>query len=156
MANDWTIAFAICLYGDRTPCSYNCWPSTTPMGAQGGMRHSVLQGILWDRSLGSWMFLGTDFMISIFASSHMEGNIKSLHGDIRSSWLTKNLLNNDCLMVLNSPFTETLYIDLPPLPLWSSLSELSDTASWAMVLILPQIKLNSLLSSCTSFFSWHG
>jgi len=25
----------------------------------------VLQGIWWDRSLDSWMFLGTDFMISI-------------------------------------------------------------------------------------------
>ena len=28
-------------------------------------------------------------------------------------------------MVLNSPFTKTLYIDFPPL-LWSSLSELSE------------------------------
>ena len=39
--------------------------STTPVGVQGGVRHSVLQGIWWDRSLDSWMFLGTDFMISI-------------------------------------------------------------------------------------------
>ena len=30
-------------------------------------------------------------------------------------------------MVLNSPFTKTLCIDFPPLPLWSSLSELSET-----------------------------
>ena len=29
-----------------------------------------------------------------------------------------------------------------------------DAASWAAVLILPPIKLNSQLSSCTSFFSW--
>ena len=29
-------------------------------------------------------------------------------------------------MVLNSPFTETLYIVFPPLPVWSSLSELSE------------------------------
>jgi len=36
-----------------------------PEGIQGGVRHSVLQGICWDRSLDSWMFLGTDFMISI-------------------------------------------------------------------------------------------
>ena len=27
---------------------------------------------------------------------------------------------------LCSPFTKTLYIDFPPLPLWSSLSELSE------------------------------
>ena len=59
-------------------------------------------------------------------------------------------------MVLNSPFTKTLYIAFPPLPLWSSLSELSEmlsAASRAADLILPQIKLNSQLSSCTSFFS---
>ena len=71
-ANDWiTKAFAICLFGDWTPCCYSCWPSTTPEGVQGGGRHSVLQGIWWDRSLDSWMFLGTDFMISILASSHI-------------------------------------------------------------------------------------
>ena len=35
------------------------------------VRHWVLQGIWWDRSLDSWMFLGTDFMISILASPHI-------------------------------------------------------------------------------------
>ena len=71
-ANDWIIkAFAICLYGDWTPICYSCWPSTTPEGVQGGVRHSVLQGIWWDRSLDSWMFLGTDFIISILASPHI-------------------------------------------------------------------------------------
>ena len=33
---------------------------------------------------------------------------------------------HECLMVLNSTFTKTIYIDLPPLLLWSSLSELSE------------------------------
>ena len=33
---------------------------------------------------------------------------------------------NEYFMVLNSPFTKTLYIDFPPLLLWSSLSELSE------------------------------
>ena len=66
IAKEWTIkAFAICLYGDWTPCCYSCWSSTTLEGVHGGMRHSVLQGIWWDRSLDSWMFLGTDFMISL-------------------------------------------------------------------------------------------
>ena len=51
--------------------AYSCGPSTTPEGGQGGVRHSVLQGIWWDRSLDSWMFLGTDFMISILASPHI-------------------------------------------------------------------------------------
>ena len=32
------------------------------------MRYPVLQGIWWDRSLDSWIFLGTDFMIIILAS----------------------------------------------------------------------------------------
>ena len=72
IANDWTTkAFAICLYRDWTPCCYNCWTSTIPEGVQGGVRHSVLQGIWWDRSLDSWMFLGTEFMISILASPHI-------------------------------------------------------------------------------------
>ena len=72
IANDWTSkAFDICLNGDWTPCCYSCWPSTTPEGVQGDVRHSVLQGIGWDRSLDSWMFFGTDFMISILASPHI-------------------------------------------------------------------------------------
>ena len=55
-------------------------------------------------------------------------------------------------MVLNSPFTKTLYIDFPPLAaLEQSLRAIWDAASRAAVLILPQIKLNSQLSSCTSF-----
>ena len=72
IANDWTTkAFAICLYGDWTPRCYSWWPSTIPEGVQGGVRYSVLQEIWWYRSLDSWMFLGTDFMISIFASPHI-------------------------------------------------------------------------------------
>ena len=54
-----------------TPCCYGCWPSTTPEGVQGGVRHSVLQRISWDRSLDSLMLLGTDFLISILASPHI-------------------------------------------------------------------------------------
>ena len=64
-------AFAICLYRDWTPCCHSCWSSATPEGVQGGVRHSVLQGIWWDKSLDSWIFLGTDFMISILASPHI-------------------------------------------------------------------------------------
>ena len=69
IANDWTTkAFAICLYADWTLCCYSCWPLNTPDWVQGGVRHSVLQGIWWGRSLDSWMFLGIDFMISILVS----------------------------------------------------------------------------------------
>ena len=61
IANDWTTkAFAICLYGDWTPCCY-CFGLQQTLRGQGGVRHSVLQGIWWDRSLprDSWMFLQT-------------------------------------------------------------------------------------------------
>ena len=51
--------------------AYSRGPSAAPEGGQGGVRHSVLQGFWWDRSLDSWMFLGTDFMISILASPHI-------------------------------------------------------------------------------------
>ena len=48
---DWIAkAFAICLYGDWTPCCCSCWPSTPPEEIQGRVRHSVLQGIWWDSS----------------------------------------------------------------------------------------------------------
>ena len=58
--------------GDWTPCCYSYWPSTNPERVQGGVRHSVLQGIWWDRSLDSWMFLGIDFMISILQFSSVQ------------------------------------------------------------------------------------
>ena len=72
IASDWTTkAFAICLYGDWKPCCYSYGLSTTPEGVQGGVRHSVLQGIWWDRFLDSWMFLQTNFMLSALASPHI-------------------------------------------------------------------------------------
>ena len=42
------------------PVLHSCCPSTTPEGAQGGVRQSAPQGLWWDRSLGRWVFLGTD------------------------------------------------------------------------------------------------
>ena len=66
IAND--KAFAICLCWDWTPC---CYAATTPEGVQGGVRHPVLQGIWWDRSLDRQMVLGKDFMISVLAFPHI-------------------------------------------------------------------------------------
>ena len=151
IASDWTAkAFVICFYVE--PCCYSCWPSTTPEGVQGEVRHSVLQGIWWDRSLDSWMFLGTDFIISILASSHMEKNTKSLHGDIRSSWVTKKPFEKWLLNGIELTLHQNL-IDWPSptATLEQSLRAIWGAASWAAVLILPQIKLNSQLSSCASF-----
>ena len=73
IANEWTTkAFSTCFCGDWAPCCCSCWPSPTPEGAQGGVRPSVLQGIWWNRSLDSWIFSGTDFIIPVFASLFLE------------------------------------------------------------------------------------
>ena len=147
-----TEAFAICLYGDRTLRCYSCCPSVIPEGAQGAVRCSVLRGIWWDGSLDSWMFLGTDFMISIPVSPHIWRSTKSLHGDIRSSWLTKKPFVKRAFHGSHGaelPFTKTICIDPPPLSLWSSLSELSETQPPRLQSFCP-IQLNSQLSSCTS------
>ena len=72
IANNWTTkAFAIHLYGDWTPCCYySCWPPTTPEGS-GWSEAVCAPGNLVGLVLDSWMFLGTDFMISILASPHI-------------------------------------------------------------------------------------
>ena len=56
-------------------------------------------------------------------------------------------------MALNSPFTEILYIDLPPLLLWSSLPKLSEMLPPGLGCSphFALIKLNLKLSSCASF-----
>ena len=127
IANDWTTkVFAICLCGDWAPCCYSCGPSATPEGAQGGVRPSVLQGICWDRSLDSWIFSGTDFVISILVSPHILRSTKSLHGDIRPSWLTKTPFVKWVLHGMGLPLHQNLIYWLFPLLLWSNLSELSE------------------------------
>ena len=136
-----TEAFAIC-HGDWIPCCYSCWPSTTPEGVQDGVRHSVLQGIWWDRSLDSWMVLGTDFIISILASPYIYRSTKSLHGDIRPSSLTKNPFVNWVLHGIELPLHQNfVYWLSSTAALEQSLRAIWDAASWAAVLILPQLNL---------------
>ena len=64
IANNWTTqALAVRLHGDRAPCCYS-WDlqqSLREFRVEGGTPCSR-------ESLDSWMFLGTDFMISILAS----------------------------------------------------------------------------------------
>ena len=125
----------------------------TSWGVQGGVRHSVLQGIWWDRSLDSWMVLGTYFIISILASPHILRSIKSLHGDIRPSSLTKNPFVNWVLHGIELPLHQNfVYWLSSTAALEQSLRAIWDAVSWAAVLVLPQIKWNSQLLSCTSFF----
>ena len=132
---------------DWTPCCYSCWPSTPTEGVQGGVRHSELQGIWGDRTLDSWMFLGTDFMISILTSLPIYRSTKSLHGVIRSSWLTKTFVK----WVLHGivlPLQQNLICWLSPTAaLEQSLRAIWDAVSRAAVLILLQIKFNSQLKT---------
>ena len=59
---------------------------------------------------------------------------------------------NVCLVARTSPFTKNIYADLPPTSLEWYFRAVWNAASWATVLILPQIKLNSQLLSCAYFF----
>ena len=89
IANNWTTrAFAICLCRDWTLCSCSCWPSKPTEGVQGKVKHSLLHGIWWDRSLHRWIFLGTDlwsqplhFLISTYwpSSQCLFGAVSQSH-----------------------------------------------------------------------------
>ena len=87
---------------------------------------TLFQGIWWDRSLDSWIFLGTDFMILILASPCIYKSTKSLHGDIRSSWLAKTICKMSTGWYWTPPSPKPYNIDFTLLPLWSSLSELPE------------------------------
>ena len=75
-ASFWTATrvIAICLCRDWTMCCCGCWPSTLPEGnLRWRMRHCVLQGDWWNRSVDSEIFSETDFMIpNPFISSYLE------------------------------------------------------------------------------------
>ena len=67
---------------------------------------------------------------------------------------SRKLLQCKCLTSLNYPFTKILQVDLPTLPLWSSLSELSEVLSpRVQSSFCPQIKFNLHLSHHAFFFS---
>ena len=93
-------------------------------------------------------------MSPVFVSLHIWKSTKILHGDDcfdqqKLHETRRNILEKHVLDCMYSPFTEViLYSDLPCLFGAVSQSCLS-CISWAAVLILPQIKLNSQLSSCT-------
>ena len=88
------------------------------------------------------------------ASVEIEPHAANHHGDIRPSWLTKNPFVNWVLHGIERPLHQNLIYWLSPTAaLEQSLRAIWDGAFQASVLILPKIKLNSQLSSCTSFFS---
>ena len=127
-ASNWataTRAFATC------PCYCSCWPSTLPEGVSGWrVRHSVLQGNWWNRSLDIDIFRNCFHDPSPCISSLISR--KALN-PFMVTWL---------LMTSRKPFVKQV-LDCPELPLhqnliywpslmialWSSLSELSKVLS---------------------------
>ena len=88
-------------------------------------------------------------------SSYLEKHY-ILHGDIRFSWLTETFWKMSASWHWTPPSPKPyIYWLSPTAALEQTLRAIGDAASQAAVLILPQIKLNSQLSSCTSFFSQH-
>ena len=80
LARDWTTArtraLAICLFGDWAPCCCSCRPSTSPEGNSGWrVRHSVLQGNWWNKSLDR----NFQELISWSQSSHLFISRKALN-----------------------------------------------------------------------------
>ena len=151
IANDWTTKACTICHGVWTPCCCGYWPSTSPERVQGGVRHSVLQGIWWDRSLDSWMFLGTDVMISILASPLSREALNPfmvLHQIFMTNKKTFCKMSASWYWTPPSPKPYKLTF---PHYCFGAVSQRWDAASRAAVLIVPQIKLNSQLSSCTSF-----
>ena len=74
---------------------------------------------------------------------------KIFHGDVCSSRPAVTFCKNMCLVACPSPSPKSHWHWPSPLPLQSAFSKLCE----AVVLILPQIKLNSQLSHCVLFFS---
>ena len=72
--------------------------------------------------------------------------ISDPHGIIQKAW------KMSASWYSTPPSPNLIYCLSPTAALEQSLRALWDAASWAAVLNLPQIKLNSQFSSCTSFF----
>ena len=82
---DWTArALALCFCGDWIRCCCSWWPFNTRWGSSGWSELLCAPGAWFDRSLDRWVFF--------LSSPHIYKSTKSLHDDIRSSWLGENLL----------------------------------------------------------------
>ena len=61
----------ICHLQRLNPPLLQLWAFSNREGDQGGLGHSALQGVGWNRHLEGQMISGTDFMMSILAFFHM-------------------------------------------------------------------------------------
>ena len=87
-ASDWTTEFAICLCGDWTLCCLAI-KIKHPEAIQDGVRHSVLQGIWWNRSLNSkvrarlhWSPLHQNLTYQPSPTTSLEQSLKAIWGAV--------------------------------------------------------------------------
>ena len=86
-------------------------------------------------------------------SSHIQKSTKTNNRDICSSWLAATFCQNVCLIARIPLHQNHIYIDLSSsTSLEQFLRTIWEAVSQSIVLILPQIKLNSQFSRC-AFFS---
>ena len=89
-----------------------------------------------------------DFMSPVLTSPHTWKSTEIFHGDVCSSRPAVTFCKNMCLVACPPPSPKSCMHWPSPLPLQSAFSKQCE----AVVLILPQIKLNSQLSHCGVFF----
>ena len=110
--------------------------------------------------MGSIPNRGTKIPHAPWCNQKKEKKKKTLHDEVCSSWPRSNFQENSSsqlqkicawLNILCFPQNH-IYTDPLPTSLKQSLRAIWNAVSWAVVLVLPQIKLNSQLSWCAFFF----
>ena len=140
--------------GNGNPLQCSCLENPRDGGAWWAAIYGVAQSHTRLKRLSSSSSKNRCYDLNPCISSREALNPFMVTSDPHVWWVKFVLLSNECFMILNSPFTKILYIDFPPLPLWSSLSELSEMLPPGLQSsFCPQIKLNSRFPRCTSFFS---
>ena len=106
----------------------------------------MLENNWQNRSSDSWIFSGADFTSPILVSPYICESTKILHGGDCSLWLVE-ICKIMCLIVCTPPSPKSrIYWPFPIASLEQFLRAIWGAVSQAVVLILPQIKLNSQLS----------
>ena len=110
--------------------------------------------------MGSIPNRGTKIPHAPWCNQKKEKKKKTLHDEVCSSWPSSNFQENSSsqlqkicawLNILCFPQNH-IYTDPLPTSLKQSLRAIWNAVSWAVVLVLPQIKLNWQLSWCAFFF----
>ena len=156
---NWRLALAVQFKNWIKPLQL--WPSALPKGAQGGDQEwgALCSGKTGRLGLQIVRYFQEKILWVQFL--HLPASRKALKSYIVTSdpmtssnlhETSNNLLQNVCLTASFPHHQNHIYTDLPPYLLEQFLRTIWNSASWAIVLILPQIKFNSQLSCCAFFF----